>query len=170
MSIQADTVVQLKYRVTDAQGEVVDAGDDILEYLHGGHGGIFQAIESRLDGKEIGHEETIYLEPDDAFGEYDAALVRVVKRAELPEELEVGQTFEVEDEGEDEDGSLFTVTDVAADSVVLDGNHPLAGLALRMWVKVVDVRPASQAEILQGYPGMPLGLSVADRANDGPLH
>lgn len=169
MTVQPDTVVQLNYRVTDAQGEVVDAGDQPLEYLHGEYGGIFEAIESRLDGKEIGYEETIFLEPEDAFGEYDAELVRVVKRSELPEELEVGQSFEVDGE-EDADGNLYTVTDIAGDSVVLDGNHPLAGMALRMWVQVTDVRPANQDEINQGYPGLPLGLSVAERSGHEPLH
>jgi FKBP-type peptidyl-prolyl cis-trans isomerase SlyD len=158
------------YRVTDAQGEVVDAGDEPLEYLHGEYGGIFEAIETRLDGKDVGYEETIYLEPEDAFGEYDAELVRIVKRSELPDEVELGQSFEVDGEEGVTDGILFTVTDVAGDTVVLDGNHPLAGMALRMWVRVADVRPASQDEINQGHPGLPLGLTVADRSTNEPLH
>ncbi|MBE0620032.1 MAG: peptidylprolyl isomerase, partial [Burkholderiales bacterium] len=89
-------------------------------------------------------------EPEDAFGEYDAELVRMAERAQFPPELEVGMQFEQEG-GVDDELLIFTVTDVADDQVVLDGNHPLAGVALHFSCTVVAVRAATAGEIERGY-------------------
>jgi FKBP-type peptidyl-prolyl cis-trans isomerase SlyD len=52
----------------------------------------------------------------------------------------------------DDEPLIYTVTDVADSQVVLDGNHPLAGMALRFWVQVEDVRAASEEEIQNRHP------------------
>ena len=90
----------------------------------------------------------VHVEPDDAFGQYDADLVKVEPRNRLPTPLEVGMQFEGSpDGGEDEESLIFTVTDIADDKVVLDGNHPLAGMALRFALNVAQVRSATEEEI-----------------------
>ena len=148
MKIAKDTVVTVQYKLSDAQGNQIEESREPMVYLHGGYENTLPKIEEALEGKETGYETTIQVEPDDAFGEYDPALVKVEPRDRLPTPLEVGMQFEGMAEGEDEDGSLiFTVTDIADDKVVLDGNHPLAGMALRFTLHVTEVRAATAEEI-----------------------
>ena len=54
------------------------------------------------------------------------------------------------DDGDSEDG-LFTITDIADDKVVVDGNHPLAGIALLFSCTVTGVRAATAEEISHGH-------------------
>ena len=166
MKIEKNTIVSLRYKLTDAQNNVIEEPDSPMVYLHGGYEGTFPKIESLLDGQDIGYEATIQLEPNEAFGEYDPELLKIEPRARFPEPLEVGMQFEgVPDSEEPEDASavedaedgddeplIYTVTDVADNQVVLDGNHPLAGMALRFWVQVEDVRAATDDEIENRHP------------------
>ena len=169
MKIEKNTIVSLRYKLTDAQNNVIEEPDTPMVYLHGGYEGTFPKIESLLDGQDIGYEATIQLEPNEAFGEYDPELLKIEPRARFPEPLEVGMQFEgvpdstADDEAEvgaaaddaddaDAEPLIYTVTDVADNQVVLDGNHPLAGMALRFWVQVEDVRVATDEEIENRHP------------------
>ena len=152
MQVAKNTVVTLDYSVSDPDGVLVDAGQDPLVYLHGGYDDIFPKIEEALQGKGIGESIVVKMQPDDAFGEYDAELIQVESRKGFPKELEVGMQFEGVPEGSDDDDILiYRVTDIADDKVVLDGNHPLAGMALVFTCTVTDVRPASAEEIKHGH-------------------
>jgi FKBP-type peptidyl-prolyl cis-trans isomerase SlyD len=151
MKIIKDSVVTLSYTVHDAQGAVVDKGQDPLTYLHGGYDGIFPAVEAALAGKQEGEKINLKLEPDDAFGDYDAELVRVEARDRFPKDIRVGMQFEGGAEDDDEESMIYTVTDIAEDKVVVDGNHPLAGMALVFDATVVSVRPATAEEISHGH-------------------
>jgi len=109
-------------------------------------------VEDELEGKDVGHVMSLTLEPDDAFGQYDAELLRVEPRERFPKETEVGMRFEGVP-GDDEDQALiYTVTDVTPEGVVVDGNHPLAGE--RLWFKatVSAVRAATTDELEHGHP------------------
>ena len=150
MQIQKNTVVTLTYRVTDSDNNVVDEGNNPIVYLHGGYDGIFPRIEEALQGKEEGAELLVKLQPDDAFGEYDASLVMVEPRKLFPENIEVGMQFE-RSADDDEEDSLFTITDIADDKVVVDGNHPLAGISLIFSCTVNEVRQASAEELTHGH-------------------
>ena len=172
MKIEKNTIVSLRYKLTDAQNNVIEEPDTPMVYLHGGYEGTFPKIESLLDGQDIGYEATIQLEPNEAFGEYDPELLKIEPRARFPEPLEVGMQFEgvpdstaddeselgaAADDADDADAAdaeplIYTVTDVADNQVVLDGNHPLAGMALRFWVQVEDVRAATDEEIENRHP------------------
>ena len=149
MKIAKNTVVTVHYKLSDAQGNLIEQRSEPMVYLHGGYENTLPKIEEALDGKDTGFETTIQVEPEDAFGEYDSSLVKVEPRDRLPTPLEVGMQFEgLPDGGEDdEDAVIFTVTDIADDKVVLDGNHPLAGMALRFALTVSEVRAASDEEI-----------------------
>lgn len=151
MPIDRGAVVRLRYELRNAAGEPLEDDDATLEYLHGGYGGIFPKVESALQGKDVGEELALTLEPDDAFGEYDADLLRVEPRERFPETLEVGMQFEGVP-GDDEDAArIYTITDITKDSVVVDANHPLAGE--RLWFKcaVENVRAATADELEHGH-------------------
>ncbi len=149
MKIAKNTVVTVQYKLSDAQGNLIEEGHEPMVYLHGDYENTLPKIEEALEGKEAGYNTTIQVEPDDAFGEYDPNLVKVEVRSNLPTPLEVGMQFEGSpDESDDEDETMiFTVTDIADDKVVLDGNHPLAGMALRFTLTVSEVREATDEEI-----------------------
>jgi FKBP-type peptidyl-prolyl cis-trans isomerase SlyD len=152
MLVAKNTVVTLDYHVTNPDGEVVDEGREPLIYLHGGYDDIFPLIEEAVQGKQIGESVQVKMQPDEAFGEYDAELVQIEARSDLPKELQVGMQFEGgPEEGDDEEFIIYRVTDIADDKVVLDGNHPLAGMALIFTCTVTAVRPASEEEIEHGH-------------------
>lgn len=152
MKIGKDAVVTLNYRLSDAQGNLIEESREPMVYLHGDYGNTLPKIEEALHGKEVGFKIEIQVEPVDAFGEYDADLVKVEPRNRLPTPLEVGMQFEgMPDESAGQETLIFTVTDIADDKVVLDGNHPLAGIALRFNLDVTDVRAASDEEKAHGH-------------------
>ncbi|MBQ5965670.1 peptidylprolyl isomerase [Massilia sp. ZL223] len=157
MKIAKDTVVTVNYKLSDAQNNLIEEGSQPMVYLHGGYENTLPKIEEELDGKEPGYSSTIQVEPEDAFGDYDPALVKVEDRNRLPEPIEVGMQFEGMAEGGDEEPTIFTVTDIADDKVVLDGNHPLAGMALRFDLSVIDVRAATAEEVQHGHVHGPHG-------------
>jgi FKBP-type peptidyl-prolyl cis-trans isomerase SlyD len=179
MKIEKNTIVSLRYKLTDAQNNVIEEPDSPMVYLHGGYEGTFPKIETLLDGQDIGYEATIQLEPNEAFGEYDPELLKIEPRTRFPEPLEVGMQFEGVPDAEedanaddpDDEPLIYTVTDVADNQVVLDGNHPLAGMALRFWVQVEDVRAATDDEIENRHPeggeSFSFGMPNDDDADEG---
>jgi len=126
----------------DAQGVELQPRSEVT-YLHGGYGELLEALERALEGKAPGDAVTLQLEPEQAFGDYDAALLRVEPAERYGQGLEVGMEVE-------EDCRFYTVTDIAAGKLVLDANHPLAGMALRFFCEVLTVRSASAEEIRRG--------------------
>ncbi len=152
MQVAKNTVVTIDYHVTDTDNEVVDEGRAPIIYLHGGYDDIFPKIEEALQGKAVGESVQIKLQPDEAFGEYDADLVQIEPRKDFPKELQVGMQFEGgPEDGSDEDFVIYRVTEIADDKVVLDGNHPLAGMALIFTCTVTNVRAASAEEVEHGH-------------------
>jgi len=187
MKISKNTIVSLRYKLTDAQNNVIEEPEAPMVYLHGGYDGTFPKIESALDGQDVGYETTLQLDPGDAFGEYDPELLKIEPRTRFPDPLEVGMQFEgvpdaddfsndaeqardVLDDGDEDDPSalIYTVTDVAENQVVLDGNHPLAGMALRFWLQVEEVRIATDDEIQNRHPqgAEGLGFGILDEGDE----
>ena len=154
MKIAKNTVVTVNYTLSDAQNNVLEDDGEPIVYLHGGYDNTLPAIENALEGQEVGCSVTIQVEPEDAFGEYDAELIKIEPRDRLPSPLEVGMHFEGVPDGADSDAEsvIYVVTDIADDKVVLDGNHPLAGMALRFVLNVTEVRGATQDEIEHRHP------------------
>jgi FKBP-type peptidyl-prolyl cis-trans isomerase SlyD len=132
----------VRIEMHDAQGVQLQPASDVT-YLHGGYGELFEALERALEGKAPGESVKLQLEPEQSFGEYDAALVRVEPAERYGKGIAVGMEVE-------EDARFYTVTDIAAGKVVLDGNHPLAGMALRFSLEVISVRSARPEEIRGG--------------------
>lgn len=149
MSLVArNTVVTLEVDLRDAQGGELQPPGQRVTYLHGGYGGVLDAIENALEGRGAGDAVQLHLEPEQAFGDYDAELLCVEPLSRYGEGLEVG--MQIEDDLDGEGARVYTVTDLAADKVVLDGNHPFAGMALCLSCRVLAVRAASAKEISVG--------------------
>lgn len=149
--------------LSDINGTLVERSEQPLVYLHGGYDNIFPMVEQTLEGHKIGDALKVRLEPEEAFGEYDEKLVRLESRERFPEVLDVGMQFEGipgDEAVEDGEATIYTVTDIAEGKVVLDGNHPLAGMALDFSCTVTGVRAASEEEIDHGHVHDPDGEGV----------
>ena len=152
MKIAKNTVVSLLYELSDVDGVLLEKSNDPVSYLHGGYDGIFPAVEEALQGKDVGAQFNVTMEPDEAFGEYEHDLVRVEPRSFFPGNVEIGMRFEGGAEGVSEDDyMLFTVVDVTDDEVTVDGNHPLAGKTLSFVGSVTEVRAATAEELEHGH-------------------
>jgi FKBP-type peptidyl-prolyl cis-trans isomerase SlyD len=163
--ISRNTVVTLAYSVIDVDGNTIDEGLEPLSYVHGGYDSIFLPVEVALHGKSVGDAVTVKLQPADAFGEYAPELVNLVAVSELPQPLTIGMQIEgTPEDCRDEDRMFVTVTDIADGMAVLDGNHPLAGIALIFEATVQDIRPATPEEIIAA-----LGTKEGRSINDGTL-
>ncbi len=153
MIITSPCVVSLVWRLDDAQGQLIDELQEPIEFLLGGDD-LLPKVEQALIGQVAGFETQLHLEPDQAFGDYLAELVCFEARAIFPKDVSEGMQFEGLPEGaatpDMPKDAIYTVTEVYDSHVVLDGNHPLAGIALRLSLKVHDVRPATEEEVEQG--------------------
>ena len=146
MPIAMNTVVTMTYELKNADGEVLESSAEPVSYLHGGYDNIFPKVEEAMHGKNVGDVVTVDLMPADAFGEFDEELVQIEPASAFPaDELKVGMQFE----GEDDTGEviLYTVTEIADEKVVVDGNHPWAGERVVFKATVTAVRAAIQEEI-----------------------
>lgn len=157
MKIKQPCVVALTWTLKDTLGEELDVLADPVEFLVGGQD-LFQAIEEALQGHEAGAKIDLQIEPEQGFGDFNDQLVFLEPRQLFPPELEEGMTFEGASlpAGCNPDApkdALYTVTDIYPEHVVLDGNHPLSGIALRLSLTVEAVRTASTEEIDRGSAG-----------------
>ena len=150
MEIAAPCVVSLTWTLTDGQNRPIDELKQAVEFFFGGDD-LLARVEAALAGHAVGDELQLHLEPEQAFGDYRAELVCFEDRKLFPEVLEPGMTFEGLPAGHATPGmpadAIYVVTEVYASHVVLDGNHPLAGMSLRLALKVQGVRSASEDEI-----------------------
>jgi FKBP-type peptidyl-prolyl cis-trans isomerase SlyD len=151
MKIVENTVVTLEYVLKDDSGEILDSSDgEPLEYLHG-HGQLVPGLERELEGKTSGDSLNVKVPPEDAYGEHDPERVIEVERNELPEDLTPEIGMELSTEGPDGEPLTMWVTEVSDDTVILDGNHPLAGQTLHFSIEVRSVRAATEEELSHGH-------------------
>lgn len=157
MEIMNNTVAALTWVLKDSLGEVLDVLEEPVEFFIGGDD-LLPSIEQALQGKKPGESVQLYLQPDDAFGDYDETLVFLEMREIFPQTLEEGMVFEAASlpasaQSEPPPGALLTVTEIYPQHVVLDANHPLAGIALNLALEIKSVRPSTQAEQARGSAG-----------------
>ena len=158
MKTTSRCVVALTWKLYDTLGELLDELIEPAEFLVGG-GDLLAPIDTALQGQEPGAQLELQIEPEQAFGEYDEKLVFLEARPLFPAELEEGMVFEGLPPGCSPGapkGRLFHVTDIYPEHVVLDGNHPLAGIALRLKLSLKGVRAASVEESERGTVGASL--------------
>jgi len=173
MKITDQCVAALTWTLKDTLGETLDILDEPVEFLVGGED-LLTKIEETLQGREAGDELQLHLEPDVAFGDYNDQLIFLEPRTLFPAELEVGMAFEGLPPGGNPSappGLLYFVSEIYPEHVVMDANHPLAGIALRLSLKVHGVREATLEEIGKGSLGMGFfKLSATPEAEDPSDH
>ncbi|MGA8784277.1 MAG: FKBP-type peptidyl-prolyl cis-trans isomerase [Polaromonas sp.] len=174
MKITPQCVVALTWTLKDTLGEVLDELDEPVEFLLGGDD-LLAAIEEALQGHEPGNQLELHLEPENAFGDYNENLVFLEARNIFPAELEEGMTFDgaampTGTSGHIPHEHIYTVTEIYPEHVVLDGNHPLAGIAIRLALKVESVRNASEQEVGQGSLGTGFFRLEPLTPGNGTLH
>ncbi|MDR7149193.1 FKBP-type peptidyl-prolyl cis-trans isomerase SlyD [Hydrogenophaga palleronii] len=155
MKISEQCVVALTWTLKDTLGEELDTLDEPVEFLVGGTD-LLDKIEDALQGHVAGDTIELHLEPQNAFGDYDDRLLFLEPRHLFPEHIEEGMGFEGLPEGGNSAAPkdrLYFVSDIYPEHVVLDGNHPLAGIALRIKMKVHAVREATLNEVGLGTLG-----------------
>ena len=157
MEITKQCVVALTWTLKDTLGTELDVLDEPVEFLVGGND-LLEKVQEALQGHEPGDKLDLHLEPEEAFGDFNDQLIFLEPRALFPAETEEGLTFEgsAMPEGCNPDmpkDVVYVVTDIYPEHVVLDGNHPLAGIAIRLSLKIEGVREATLDEIGTGTCG-----------------
>ena len=157
MEITKQCVVALTWTLKDTLGSELDVLDEPVEFLVGGND-LLEKVQEALQGHEPGDKLDLHLEPEEAFGDFNDQLIFLEPRALFPKEIEEGLTFEgsAMPAGCNPDmpkDVVYVVTDIYPEHVVLDGNHPLAGIAIRLSLKVEGVREATIDEIGAGTCG-----------------
>ena len=150
MNIQENSIVEIRYRLLDKDGELVESTDEDgpIRYRHG-TAEILPALESALIGASAGDQRRVTLAPAEAFGEHNPDGIVIVPRQELPDEdyspgdwIAVGVEAEAGEQEDLEGDELeMRVLEVNEDAVVMDANHPLAGQSVTFEVEVVSVEP-----------------------------
>ncbi len=152
MKAQHNTIATVHLKVANDKGQLIESSKEPVALLIG-HENTLPAIEAALIDQEAGFAKTLDLSAEQAFGVRDEALVRHIAKKDFPPGVKVGGELELR-EGNDTDGGefkLYHVVKIKGDTVILDGNHPLAGMALKIGIKLVSVRAASEEEIAHGH-------------------
>ena len=168
MKITDQCVVALTWTLKDTLGEELDVLDEPVEFLVGGND-LLESLEKALQGHQKGDTLELQLEPQNAFGDYDDRLLFLEPRHLFPEHIEEGMGFEGLPDGCNPSAPrdrLYFISDIYPDHVVLDGNHPLAGMALRIQLKVHGVREADVSEVGRGTLGTGFFRMQVDGADD----
>lgn len=151
MQVKPDHVVSMHYKLTSADGDVIDSseGRDPLSYLHG-HGNIIAGLEKELEGKAEGEKASVDVAAKEAYGEHDPELIVDASKEQFPEDVELkeGMTFQAQTP---QGSRIVKIDEIEEETVKVDTNHPLAGMDLHFDVEIVEVREASSEELEHGH-------------------
>lgn len=157
MQALKNNVVAIHYKLTNSNGDMIDSSKEKepMNYLHG-FGNIISGLEEALEGKVKGDKLTVSIPPDKAYGERSEKRMLQVKRSQFEgaEEIKIGMEVQTQSE---QGVELYNVTKIFGDTVILDGNHPLAGETLNFDVEIMDIREASKEELEHGHVHGPGG-------------
>lgn len=151
MQIEKNKVVEIDYTLKDDNGQLLDSseGKQPLSYIQGA-GNLIPGVENALEGKSSGERVEITVPPETGYGVRDDSLVLSVERDKFSqfEDLQEGVRFRMETP----DGPMiFTVVKIGDGEVLVDGNHPLAGMTLNFDITVQSVREATSEELDHGH-------------------
>ncbi|MEI6067289.1 MAG: peptidylprolyl isomerase [Methylococcaceae bacterium] len=151
MQVADNTAVSIHYTLTNDEGEVLDSsiGDEALVFLQGS-GNIISGLEKAMVGKVAGDKFNVRIAAEEAYGELMEDMIQVISRDmfEGVDDIEVGMQFHADVSF---GTGVVTVVSIDDENVTIDGNHPLAGVALTFDVEVIDVRAATEEEATHGH-------------------
>ena len=159
MIVAQNRVVQMHYTLTDDEGRTIDTseGQEPLAYIQG-IGNVIPGLEDALEGKAKGDKLQATIAPEDGYGQRLDEMVQTVAKegfkSEEGEELVAGMQVQIETNN---GPSIAMVTKIEGEDVILDLNHPLAGVTLNFDIEVVDVRASTEEEIEHGHVHGPGG-------------
>jgi FKBP-type peptidyl-prolyl cis-trans isomerase SlyD len=157
MQIGDQKVVTLHYTLTDNDGKVIDKSEDgSFAYLHGASN-IIPGLEDALTGKSAGEEMSVSVSPEQAYGVRDESMLQQVPKNMFEDASQIAVGTQFHAQGPNGEMLVVTVLEVEEEHVVVDGNHPLAGVELNFDVKIIDVRDASEEEVEHGHVHAPGG-------------
>ncbi len=154
MVIDESKVVTLSYQlfsVSSESGPVLieeRTVDNPLEFLYG-QGVLLAKLEEQLKGKSSGFQFEVNLHARDAFGLHRPELQTWLDRSKFPKEMELKLGMKFQTQGPSGQVISVIVKEIKDDEVLIDGNHPLAGLSIRFDVKVLRVREATDEELVK---------------------
>ena len=151
MKITANKVASIHYTLKDKNGELIDTSDGKppLAYIHG-VGNLIPGMEKALDGKSVGDQLSLVIDPAEAYGIRDEELVQVVPIENFPDRnhVKAGMRFVARSP---EGSRQAVILLVEGENVTVDFNHPLADVELHFSVEVMDVREATEDELGHGH-------------------
>ncbi len=173
--ITPQCVAALTWTLTDTLGEKLDVLDEPVEFFVGGSD-LLPKIDAALQGRKVGDTLDLHLEPEDAFGDFIDKLIFLEPRKLFPKDVQEGMRFDSLPAGCNPAAPTdrpYTITEVYPDHVVLDANHPLAGIALRLHLKIAAIREATEQEVGKGSAGvgffkMGSGQDTDDHTDESP--
>jgi len=148
MRVAEDCLITVQQRITDENDVAFDIGTEQLCYIHGGYNRTLAKVEAALEGKEVGESVSVLLSPAESFGAYDPEKRVVAELSQFHVRPNIGDVVCRDDQQEP-----CTVVEITDSSVILEGNHPLAGLSLIFHLTVTDIRPATEQEIINADSG-----------------
>jgi FKBP-type peptidyl-prolyl cis-trans isomerase SlyD len=148
-------VVAFTYSIVDESGDVLEQSDIPISYVHGGKHDLFEKVEAAMEGCVVGDVVEVSLTPEEGFGAHDESLTYSDDIENVPPEFRrLGAEVEMmNDRG---DARKFVVTRIENGKLTVDGNHPMAGKVITFNIRVVDIRDATEEEIRNGVPPMPM--------------
>ncbi len=152
------TVVTIHYTLASPDGDVIDSSDGVepMDYLHGAEN-IVPGLEKQLTGKAVGDSIEAVVPPAEGYGDREGPEPQKVPLSEFPDDTELAEGLQIVAQAEDEEPFPLWVAEMGDDFVMLDHNHPLAGVTLHFSVKVEAIRAATEEEVAHGHPHGPGG-------------
>jgi FKBP-type peptidyl-prolyl cis-trans isomerase SlyD len=148
----AARVVSFHYTLRNPEGRILDTsqGGDPVVYLEGA-GMIIDGLDQALRDAQPGEERQVEVPADKGYGAHDPSQVQSVPRDRIPVpgEIKIGDQYQT---APDPGAPVVTVVGIEGDQIMLDANHPMAGLDLTFEVKIEQARLASEEERSQGRP------------------
>lgn len=146
-TIKAGKFVSLTYSICDLDGNVLEQSDLPVNYIHGGETELIGGMDRAVAGKGAGDEVSITVKPEDGFGDHDPGLTFTDDIENVPPQFrQLGA--EVQMQNEAGEVKSFFVTKIENGKLTVDGNHPLAGKDLKVHVKILEVRDATQDDAM----------------------
>ena len=144
---KAGDTVRVHYEGQLSDGTIFDSSleREPIEFILG-QDTVIPGFEQAVIGMEAGQSKDVSIPPEEGFGEYSEDLVVNIEKTILPPDInpELGMQLEVsseeeEEEEEEETPRVFTIADIAEDSITLDGNHPLAGAEIAFKIELLEI-------------------------------